>query len=503
MYRMKFTQWLLLATLISSFHLVAAQTECTPENTLAAATIDKPVNMDPAFAQLYASMQVYQHVFAKLVQMDENYNIVPDIAESWTQESPTSWVFKLVQNATFHNGDPVTAKDVKFSIDRVQSPELGASNAIFITPITSVEVIDDYTVRINVEENWGGLLPALAMVSDVVSERGVSEHDPRLEPVGTGPYKFVEWVQDDHILLQRHEGYHGAQPGFECLNMRAIADDTVRLTGLNTGELGWVEQVPLQMAEQLKTDPSVKFNEGGPYLPDIILFNASKPPFDDARVRQAVAWALDREAIRQLVFFGQAVAATEAIPPTHPMFSGVDPYAGGPDLEKAKALLEEAGAVGATVEFAGQPQVATAFRTGQLVQDQLKKIGLNVEIKSYESGQWFEALATGNYNFTITFWSATADPEHIYYPLLKSDSPWNFGKFKSERVDEVLDAFRYAPTPEARKEAYDAMMEVIQDEAPLLFTINKEINYWTSPDISGATPYPTLELNLENAKRDN
>lgn len=494
---------LLLLTLLLGLNLAAAQIECNADNTLTAATIDKPVNMDPAFAELYASMQVYQHVFAKLVQMDETYQIQPDIAESWSQESPTSWLFELRQDATFHNGDPVTARDVKYSLDRVQDPDLGASNAIFITPITSVEVVDDYTVRINVEENWGGLLPALAAVSDIVSERAVTELEPRLEPVGAGPYRFEEWVPDDHITLVRHEGYHGPQPGFDCLVMRAIAEDTVRLTGLTTGELGWIEQVPLQMAEGLKTDERVAFAAGAPYLPDLILFNNSRPPFDDVRARQAVAWALDREAIRQLVFFGQAVAATEAIPPGHPLFSGVDPYADGPDLERARALIEEAGLTGTTVQFAGQPQVATAFKTGQLIQDQLRKIGLEVEINSYESGQWFEALATGNYDFTITFWSATADPEHIYYPLLKSDSPWNFGRYASERMDEALDAFRYAPTPEAREEAYDALIAVVQDEVPFIFTINKEINYWTAPDVTGAQPSPTLELNLESLRPGN
>ena len=486
-----------LAGALALFGATAQAQQCTPENTLVAATIDMPVNMDPAFAELYASMQVYQHIFAKVVEIDVDYTIHPNIAQSWTQDSETAWTFELVRDATFHNGDGVTAHDVKYSIDRVLDPEVGASNAVFIAPITSVEVVDDYTVRIHVEEGWGGLLPALAAVGDVVSQRAIEEADPRLEPVGAGPYRFVDWVQGDHVLLARHEGYHRDAPYFDCVEMRAVSEDVVRQTGLVTGEYDWIEQVPLQRAEALKDDPSIGFHEGGPYLPDIVLFNNSRAPFDDVRVRQAVAWALDRQTIADIVFFGQAVPATEAISDLSPMFTGIDPYADGPDLERARALIEEAGATGARVVFAGQPQVATAFRTGQLMQEQLRQIGLEVEIVSYEPAQWFEALFTGNFDFTITFWSATIDPEHAYYPLLHSASPWNFARFGSDTVDEALETFRYTSDPEARQEAYRRVIEAVADEVPMLFTINKQINYWTAPELTGATPRPSLELRLD------
>lgn len=491
-------RWVALSLALAAVGGAAvAQPTCTPENTLVAATIDTPVNMDPAFAELYASMQVYQNIFAKIVQIGVDYTIQPDIAQSWTQESETSWLFELVENATFHNGDPVTAEDVKYSIDRILDPELGASNAVFIAPITGVEVVDDYTVRINVEEGWGGLLQALAAVGDVVSRRAIESSDPRLEPVGAGPYRMVEWVQGDHVLLARHEGFHGEPPRFECVEMRAIAEDSVRLTGLTTGQFDWIEQVPLQRAEALKNDPSVGFHPGGPYLPDVVLLNNSRPPFDDVRVRQAVAWALDRDAIANIVFFGQAVPATEAVSELSPLYTGIDPYAEGPDLDRARQLIEEAGATGARVVFAGQPQVATAFRTGQLMQEQLRQIGLDVEIVSYEPAQWFEALATGNFDFTITFWSATLDPEHAYYPLLHSESAWNFARFANDDVDAALEAFRYTSDPDARAEAYRDLIEVLGEQVPMLFTINKSINYWTAPELTGATPRPSLELRFD------
>ncbi len=474
-----------------------AQAECTPDTTLRAATIDMPVNMDPAFAELYASMQVYQHIFAKVVELGIDYEILPNIAERWTQDSETAWTFHLVADATFHDGEPVTAHDVKYSIDRVLDPEVGASNAIFLAPITGVEVVDDHTVRIHVEEGWGGLLQALAAVGDVVSQRAIESLDPRLEPVGAGPYRMVDWVQGDHVLLARHEGYHGPRPHFDCIEMRAVSEDAVRQTGLVTGEFGWVEQVPLQRAAALQQDGAVRYHPGGPYLPDIIMFNNSRPPFDDVRVRQAVAWALDRDAIANIVFFGQAMPATEAISDLSPLYTGIDPYADGPDFERARALVEEAGAVGATVVFAGQPQVATAFRTGQLLQEQLRQIGLEVEIVSHEPAQWFEALFTGNFDFTITFWSATIDPEHMYYPLLHSSSPWNFPRFESAAVDEALDAFRYTSDPDARAEAYRGVVDAVAAEVPILFTTNKFIGYWTAPQLIGATPRPSLELRLD------
>jgi peptide/nickel transport system substrate-binding protein len=470
--------------------------------TLIAATIDKPVNMDPAFGELYSSIQVYDNVFAKLVYLNHDYTLAPGLARSWQQIDDTTWEFELVDNAFFHNDEHFTAKDVKYTFDRIFDPNLGAAATVFFAPFEGVEVVDDFKVRIVTKPNWGGLLLALAAFGEIVNQRGIEENDPKLMPIGCGPFKFAEWVKDDHITLERWEKYYKPnQPYLDRVIFRAISDDVVRLTGLQTGELNWIEQVPLQRVEELRQNPEIKANPDGEFFPDMFLLNTSKPPFDRVEVRQALQWALDRTAIAQLVWFGQATPSAEAVSPSNPWYSEVNVYEGAPNLEKARELLAQAGyADGLPLKFAAQPQVPTQPQVGQLIQQQLKPLGIEVEVQSFESARWFEELATQRYELTSTYWSATVDPgDHCYFPLTHSASPWNFAFFKGPaEVDEALERFRFTVDPEERQQAYNEVVRLHQEQAPEVFQVNFKRTYWTQPNIHGAITLPTLELRMED-----
>lgn len=474
----------------------------TQGGTLVAATIDKPVNMDPAFGELYSSIQVYDNVFAKPVYLTRDYQIIPGLAKAWRQIDDTTWEFDLVDNAWFHNDEHFTAEDVKYTFDRLFDPDLGAAGAVFFTPLAGVEVVDDYKVRFITKPNWGGLLLSLAAFGEIVNQRGIEEHDPKLMPIGCGPFKFVEWVKDDHITLERWDKYYRPnKPYLDRVVFRAIADDEVRLTGLLTGELNWIEQVPLQRVEELKQNPEIKANPEGAFFPDQFLINCSKPPFDKVEVRQALQWALNREAIVNLVWFGQAHASAEAVAPTNPWYSGVNLYEGAPDLDKARELLAKAGYEnGFQVNFAAQPQVPTQPQVGQLIQQQLKPLGIDVEVQSFESARWFEELATKRYDFTGTYWSATVDPgDHCYYPLTHSQSPWNFAAFEGPaEVDQTLENFRYTLDPEERQKAYEEVVRIHQEYSPEVFQVNFIRTYWTQPNVHGVATLPSLELRMED-----
>lgn len=475
-------------------------TPATPKKggTLTVATVDKPVNMDPAFAELYASMQVYQHIFGHLVYMDDKFNLVPGLAKSWKQEG-NAYLFDLVDNSFFHNGEKFTAKDVKYTFDRLFDPKLGASNSVFFASVDKVEVVSDYQVRISVKDGWGGLLYSLAAFFEVVNQKGIESNDPKRFPIGNGPFKFVEWVPDDHITLERWEKYHiPDRPYLDKVIFKAIANDTVRLTGLLTGEMQWVQTVPLQKVPELKKDPKVKGNPGGPYLPDMLMLNCTKGPLKDVRVRQAINWLIDRKPIVNLVFFGQAAEATECVSNGSPWYTGINPYKGGPNLEKAKALLKEAGYEnGFTLEFAGQTQVTTQSRTAEIMRDQFKQAGITLNIQGYEPARWFEAVAKKEYDMTITYWSATVDPDHCYYSLCHSQSPWNFSGLNSPRADEVLHRFRFTADDAKRKEIHKEVVQVILEESPMIFLNNPYQVYWTAANVHGAKAYPTLELRLD------
>jgi peptide/nickel transport system substrate-binding protein len=467
--------------------------------TAVLATVDKPVNMDPADGQLYSSLQVYQNIFASLLDVDANFKFRPGLARSWKQEDEKTWMLELVDNAVFHNGEPFTSADVAFSVARIKKHPL----AMFTAPILRAQPIGKHRARVHLSRPYGAFEATLAAIIEVVNEKGINAGDPKLKPVGCGPYKMSEWVQDDHVTLERWDKYFkSSKPYFDRVVFKAIGDDSVRLTGLMTGELDWIQRVPPQRVKELASSSEIKSSLGRPYNPDLILLNCSKPPFNDKRVRQAVAWAIDRDEISKIVWFGTAVTATEATSKPSPWYTGINPYKGGPDPDKAKKLLRQAGIKGTlNVVFAAQPQVATQLRTAQVLQSQLKKIGINMQIKSYEPAQWFQQLATKKYDITSTYFSATMDPAHIYLPVCHTGSAFNFPVFSNKHADQVMEKFAYASDQKLRRKLYRDVVRTIAEEAPIIFLSNEIQRYWTKPNIYGSVPLPSLEIRVEDMWR--
>lgn len=468
---------------------------------LTAATIDKPVNMDPAFAELYSSMQVYQNVFSKLVYVNRQGDLEPGLAKAWRQIDDSTWEFDLVDNAWFHNDEKFTAADVKYTFERIADPALGAGNAVFIEPLEGVEVIDDTTVRFHTRANWGGLLLALAAIGEIVNQKAIEQHDPKLVPIGTGPFRFVNWVRDDHIELARWDKYFKPeQPYLDGVIFRAIQDDTQRLNGLQTGEFDWIEQVPLHRFDELSQNPELKANPKGQFFPDMFMLNCTIEPFNKLEVRQALQWAMPREAIAQVVWHGQAVASAEPVAPSNPWYSGEEIYPAAPDLERARALLQQAGYDSLDIAYAAQPQVPTQPLVGQLMQQHLRQIGINMEVQSFESARWFEEVSTLRYQMTSGYWSATVDPiAHCLGPVSHSKSPWNNTGFdQSPELDAAIDQYNFTVDPVERKARYADVVRLHQEQAPVIFQVNFDRTYWTRPNVYGVETIPSLELRMEN-----
>jgi peptide/nickel transport system substrate-binding protein len=463
------------------------------------ATVDKPVNLDAADGQLYSSIQVYQNIFASLLYVNEKFEYDPGLAARWEQEDEKTWRFDLVDNAVWHNDEPFRPEDVVYTFRRLKQHPIGS----FTAAIDRVEKTGANQVRMHLKQPYGAIEPLVAGLVSIMNEKAVKAADPKLNPVGCGPYKMTEWVQDDHVTLQKWDKYFKAdKPYLDEIVFRAVGDDSVRLTGLQTGELNWIQRVPPQRVAELSRSNDLAVSPGRPYNPDMIMFNCSKPPFDDPRVRQAVAWAIDRQEIVNLVWFGTAVPATEATAKPSPWYTGVDPYKDGPDLDKAQALLREAGIRGRLqVNFAGQPQVATQIREAQVIQSQLKKIGIDLNIQRFEPAQWFQQLATQKYDMTTTYFSATFDPAFIYGIVTRTGGSFNFPAYSDKQTDALIDKFVFENDQAVRKQVYPDLVRRIAEEAPILFLTNEIQQYWTQSNFHGPTPLPTLEIRAEEMWR--
>jgi len=463
------------------------------------ATVDKPVNLDAADGQLYSSIQVYQNIYASLLYMNERFGYDPGLAASWNQDDERTWTLELVDNAVWHNGEPFTAADVAFTLDRFKEHPLGS----FTAAIKRAEPMGDHKVRLHMSGPYGALEPLLAGLVSIQNEKAIKAADPKLKPVGCGPYRLAEWVQDDHVTLEKWDKYFKPNlPHLDQITFKAIGDDSVRLTGLQTGELDWIQRIPPQRVAELSKSSEIAVSPSRPYNPDLIMFNCTKPPFNDVRVRQAVAWAIDRKEIVNLVWYGTAVPATEATAEPSPWYTGADPYKDGPNPDKAMALLREAGIKGRLrVNFAGQPQVATQMREAQVMQAQLKKVGIDLNIQRFEPAQWFEQLSSKKFDMTSTYFSATFDPAFFYGIVTRSGGSFNFPGYSNKQTDELIDKFVFESDQKVRKQLYPEVVQRVAEEAPVLFLTNEIQQYWTKPNFHGPAPLPTLEIRAEDMWR--
>jgi peptide/nickel transport system substrate-binding protein len=459
---------------------------------------DTPVNMDPAQAELYSSMQVYQNIFSELIAVDANYKFHPNLATSWSQESDTAWLFEMVDNAVFSNGEPVTANDVAYTIQRIKSQALGPYFEFF----DKTEVINPHKFRIHLAKPFGPLEATLSYLLDITNEKAIKSSNVKTSPVGCGPYKLKEWVHNSHVTLERYDKYFKKdQPYLDEVTFTSVGDDTVRLSGLQTGQFQWIQGVPPQQAASLMSSSAINHTPALPVFPYILFLNCSRPPFDDKRVRQAVAWAVDRTEIVKLAFFGTAVEATEPIAKQNPFYSGVNPYSGGPDLDKARSLMRQAGVKNVDVSFLSQAEVPLYTAIGQVLKSQLAKIGINLTIQTLSSAEWFGEFSALKYGLGVTYESTTLDPANSYYLDVYSKSPFNWTGLKSPAIDAALQKFTFESDQAKRKQYYPELVHTIADEAPEIFLAIDDQQYWTVPSLHGAAPLPSLEIRAENLWR--
>ena len=388
----------------------------------------EPPHLDPtAGAPAAIDEIVYANVFEGLTRINANGEVKPALAESWEiSEDGKTYTFKLRSGVKYHDGSDFDAEDVKFSLDRARAEgSVNAQKALFAT-INNVEVVDPATVKVTLSAPTGNFLFNMGW-GDAVIVAPESAEGNKANPVGTGPFKFDKWAKGSSLDLVRNDAYWGEKVALEKATFKFIADPAAALSAMLAGDVDAFANFPApESIPQLQADPRFKVVVGSTEGETILTTNNSKPPFDDVKVRQAIAHALDRKAIIDGAMFGQGTPIGTHFAPHHPAYVDlVGKFAYDP--EKAKALLKEAGhgdGIKATLKL---PPPSYARRGGEIIAAQLRDVGIDLEIIPVEWGVWVPEVFKGkDYDLTIVSHTEPFDigiyGRDDYYFAYKSES---------------------------------------------------------------------------------
>jgi peptide/nickel transport system substrate-binding protein/oligopeptide transport system substrate-binding protein len=464
--------------------------------------IGEPAFIDPVNLQESEGTQVGQSLFDSLVTFDPiTSEIMPAAAASWSaNEDATVWTFKLVEGATFHDGTPVTAADFKYAWERICTPanlseisyhlapvkgydEMQAEEA---TELEGVKVVDDYTLEVTLSYAFGDFElvvghPALAPVP-----KAVVEADPAAfaeKPVGNGPFMMTEpWAHDQYIKVAKYDGYYGEEPYIDAVDFVIIADTDTAFLEFQAGNLDFVPVPTGQIAATVAqygeapdgytVNPGEQVSLGGEQAIYYLLVNNAQEPLDDPLVRQAMSLAIDRQDICDKVFEGTREPATGIVPPGIIGWEpGAFPYSKY-DVEAAKAKLAEAG----YPDGEGFPTITIEFNSGvghedilQLVQEDLKAVGINGDLVGSEWAQYLDKLAEGDYSIGRLGWIADYPAmDNFLYPLFKTGSADNYSFYSNTEVDAMLDEARAIPDGDARLAKYIEIENILGEDSPVI-----------------------------------
>lgn len=464
--------------------------------------------LDPDQSRTFVGRIVYTSLCDKLVDITPELKIIPQLATAWSwSDDGKTLTMDLREGVVFHDGTPFDAEAVKANIERSKNlPESRRKSEV--KSIDSVAVTGAHQVKMMLANPDATLLAQLAdrsgmMISPTAAEAAGA--DFAANPVCSGPYKFVERVQQDRIVLEKFADHWNADAfHFDKVSFLPIPDTTVRLANLRAGDLDMLERLAATDAAAVKADAGLQYAETVSIGYQGITVNVnngerSKNPFgEDPRLRQAFELSIDRDALNQVVFEGAFAPGNQPFPPNSPWYDKDVPIPAR-DLAKAKALMKEAGheTFDLEVQVANNP---VQTQVVQVVQAMAAEAGFNVKLKSTEFASLLAEQSAGNYQASQVGWSGRVDPDGNIHQFVTCKGGINDSKYCNPEVDKLLDAARTSNNEEERKAKYDAARKILAKDLPIIYLYHPSWIWALDDKLEGFVPYPDGMIRLENVK---
>ncbi len=490
---MRGTRSLLLAGAVAAWACAAGA-----QTTLRIGLAEDPDILDPTLSRTYVGRIVYASLCDKLFDISADLKIVPQLALSyeWSGDNKALTI-KLRPGVKFHDGEKFDAKAAKYTLDRhVTMP--GSNRKGEISAVTSVEIVDDATIRLNLSSPFAPLIAQLTdragmMLSPKAAEAAGDKFGNN--PVCAGPYKFVERVAQDRIVVEKFADYWDkANVHIDKIVYQPIPDSTVRLANLRAGQLDFIERMLATDVAQVKQDKGLRFASIASLGYQGLTINtnngemAKNPLGQDARVRQALELSIDRDAINEVVFNGEFLPGNQAVSPENPYYAKSVPIATR-DVAKAKQLLKEAGIAtpSFTLMVPNNPEVQ---RVAEVIQSMAAEAGFDLKLQVTEFARALKLSEDGQMQAFSLGWSGRTDPDGNLYAFIACKGTLNDGHYCNETVDKELAAARTTNDVSERKKHYEAMAQQSAKDLPIIYLYHPKWLYAMTPKLDGFAPIP-------------
>ena len=491
---------LILALALASGLALPATSPALAQGTIRVALGTTLNNLDPA-KQTIGDEYIYTHlVFNGLSRIEPDMTVKPDLAESWAaSDDLKTWTFKLRSGVRFHHGKAFGADDVVATVKRILDPATGSRGRSNLTMIESVEASDPMTVVFKLNAAYAGFADIFAdrQLRILAADRIA---DVSTKPVGTGPFKFVSWSPGDRLELVKNPDYFEAGlPKLDGVTLRIIPEAAARIAALESGAIDILWSLPYEAVDKFKTSATVRVDSISTPTWDAVILNNERKPFDDVRVRQALAATIDKEALVELCLFGQGEPTFSPIPPSHPYFNKSLKFA-PPDIAKAKKLLAEAGYPnGFDVTMQVPQEREQRVRLGVSVRDMARAAGIRINVERVPFAS-YAAQVAGKAQMYVDGYFARPTVDTATYPFYHSTGSWNrqLWLYKEPRVDQILDEARRTNEEAPRKVLFEKFQAVVDETVPGIMAYSAAHVNGVSKKVEGFRSTPMLWLELKS-----